>query len=106
MRTTIAILAAAMFAAPLFAGPPTLVNKQTGEYLGDLGGNKYHPNSTSNPYGQYGSKYGNTINNPHSQYGSRYSGDSPNNPYASNPPVIMVPGGSIVAPPSTGIRWE
>lgn len=110
MKITIAILAAAMFAvasAPLFANPPSLADRQTGKYLGDLGGNKYNPNSTSNPYGQYGSRYSeDSINNPHGKYGSKYSGDSPNNPYASNPPAVVVPGGAgIVVPPSGGIEW-
>ena len=53
------------------AGPPILVDRQTGKYLGNL---------SSNPYGRYGSEY---------------SQDSPNNPYATNPPAIM-------APPSPG----
>ena len=51
MKTAIGILAAAMFAvaaAPILAGPPALVDRQTGKYLGNLGGNKYDPNSTSN----------------------------------------------------------
>jgi len=49
--------------------------------------NKYAPDSTNNPYGQYGSKYNaDSINNP---YGSQYSNDLPNNPYATNPPVII-----------------
>lgn len=89
---TILILALLVAAHPAFAETPRIVNRQTGEYLGNLGGNKYDPNSTSNPYGQYGSKYGNTINNPYSQYGSRYSPDSPNNPYATNPPAVVAPG--------------
>ncbi len=91
---TIALWTAAI--APSFAGPPALVDRQTGKYLGNLGGNKYDPNSTSNPYGEHGSKYGNTINNPYSQYGSKYSNDSPNNPYATNAPAIVAPG--MVAP--------
>ena len=70
--------------------PPILVDKQTGKYLGSLSSNPYDPNSTSNPYGQYGSKYSpDSINNPYGQYGSKYSNDSLNNPYATNPPAIM-----------------
>jgi hypothetical protein len=34
-----------------------IYDKETGKYLGQLGGNKYPPDSTNNPYGQYGSKY-------------------------------------------------
>lgn len=66
-------------------------------YLGDLSTNPYAPNSTSNPYGQYGSPYSpNSINNPYGQYGSPYSPNSANNPYATNPPKIIVD-------PSTGV---
>lgn len=81
------------------AGPPALVDRETGKYLGNLSTNRYDANSTSNPYGQYGSKYSaDSINNPYGQYGSRYSADSPNNPYASNPPAIVAP----AAPGSSG----
>ena len=52
------------------------------EYLGKLSENPYNPDSTSNEYGQHGSKYsGSSINNPYGQYGSRYSNDSPTNRY-------------------------
>lgn len=95
MKTAIAILASAMFAAaltPSFAGPE-LYDRQTGKYLGNLSSNPYDANSTSNPYGRYGSEYSaDSINNPYGKYGSRYSSDSPNNPYATNPPAIVVPG--------------
>jgi len=71
------------------AGPPILIDPQTGKYLGNLSTNQYDPNSTSNPYGQYGSEYSqDSINNPYGQYGSEFSNDSPNNPYATNPPAI------------------
>ena len=61
-----------------------------GKYLGQLGGSQYPPDSTNNPYGQYGSKYSaDSINNPYGKYGSEYSNNSPNNPYATNPPVII-----------------
>jgi hypothetical protein len=60
-----------------------------GTYLGNLSSNPYDANSTSNPYGQYGSPYSpNSINNPYGVYGSPYSNMSPNNPYATQPPVI------------------
>ena len=62
--------------------------KETGKYLGQLGGSQYAPDSTNNPYGQYGSKYSaDSINNPYVKYGSEYSNNSPNNPCATNPPV-------------------
>jgi len=50
-------------------------------YLGKLSTNPYDPDSTSNPYGRYGSKYSpDSINNPYGA-GSPYKVDSPNNPY-------------------------
>lgn len=87
-----AILLSLLFSSTVMANPPILVNPQTGQYLGNLSGNKYDINSTSNPYGPYGSKYApNSINNPYGRYGSRYSPDSASNPYASNPPAIVAP---------------
>ena len=102
MKRTIAVLALLLVSGPVLADPPHLVDRQTGKYLGNLGGNKYDPNSTSNPYGEHGSKYGNTINNPYSQYGSKYSNDSPNNPYATNAPAIVAPAAPVPALPSFG----
>jgi hypothetical protein len=82
------------------AGPPILVDRQTGKFLGNLSSNPYDPDSTSNPYGRYGSEYSqDSINNPYGRYGSEYSQDSPNNPYATNPPAIMAP-----PSPGTGIQ--
>ena len=44
-----------------------------GTYLGELSANQFDPNSTSNPYGKYGSEYSPTsINNPYGKYGSEY----------------------------------
>ena len=85
--TTIIFL---VFSTSVFAAPPILVDRQTGKYLGNLSSNQYDQNSTSNPFGRYGSQYSNdSINNPYGQYGSEYSNDSANNPYATNPPVII-----------------
>lgn len=84
------------------AGPPILIDRQTGKYLGNLSSNPYDPDSTSNPYGKYGSKYSpDSINNPYGRYGSKYSPDSPNNPYAANPPATVTPPppGAEVQPP-------
>jgi hypothetical protein len=41
--------------AVAYAAPPILVDGQTGKYLGTLSENPYDQDSTSNPYGQYGS---------------------------------------------------
>ena len=68
---------------------PRLTDQKTGKYLGNLSSNPYDPNSTSNPYGEYGSEYSaDSINNPYGKYGSEYSDSSPNNPYATNPPIL------------------
>ena len=76
------------------AEPPHLKDRQTGKYLGNLSANPYDSNSTSNPYGRYGSEYSDdSINNPYGRYGSPYSNDSANNPYATNPPAIYDTGG-------------
>ncbi len=59
------------------------------EYLGRLSSNPYAADSTSNPYGRYGSPYSpDSINNPYGRYGSPYSNESVNNPYATQPPRI------------------
>ena len=59
------------------------------EYLGKLSANPYAYESTSNPYGPYGSPYSyKSINNQYGPYGSPYSDTSVNNPYASNPPSV------------------
>jgi hypothetical protein len=79
-----------LFSSVANSAPPILVDKKTGKYLGNLSVNPYDPNSTSNPYGKYGSEYSaDSINNPYGKYGSEYSNDSPNNPYATNPPAII-----------------
>jgi hypothetical protein len=66
-------------------GAPRIVAPD-GTYLGNLSANPYDPNSTANPYGQYGSPYSPTsINNPYGQYGSPYSPDSVNNPFITTP---------------------
>lgn len=65
------------------ASPPELHDPRTGKYLGNLSNNQWDRNSTSNPWGRYGSQYSpDSINNPYGRYGSRYSSDSPNNPQA------------------------
>jgi hypothetical protein len=98
----LAIATSAAAIAPTLAGPQ-LYDRQTGKYLGNLSANRYDLNSTSNEYGPYGSKYRNTINNPYSQYGSEYSADSANNPYATNPPMIIDEGSLSV--PGLGIGY-
>jgi hypothetical protein len=51
------------------------------QYLGKLSENPYNADSTSNEYGQYGSKYSSdSINNEYGA-GNPYRTDSPTNPY-------------------------
>lgn len=70
-----------LYYQPIQISPPQIYG-QDGKYLGNLSNNPYDPNSTSNPYGQYGSRYSpDSINNPYGVYGSKYSPLSPNNPY-------------------------
>ena len=88
MKTILTLLL--LLTINLTASAVEIYDKQTGKYLGQLGGSQYAPDSTNNPYGQYGSKYSpESINNPYGTYGSQYSNSSPNNPYATNPPVII-----------------
>ena len=87
MKISIALL---LIMTVTTASAVEIYDKETGKYLGQLGGNQYAPDSTSNPYGQYGSKFSpDSINNPYGTYGSKYSNSSPNNPYATNSPVII-----------------
>ena len=88
MKTILTLLL--LLTINLTASAVEIYDKQTGKYLGQLGGSQYAPDSTNHPYGQYGSKYSpDSINNPYGTYGSQYSNSSPNNPYATNPPVII-----------------
>lgn len=70
------------------ARSPYLVSPD-GTYLGNLSANKFDPNSTSNPFGVYGSKFSSkSVNNPFGAYGSKFSNKSANNPYATQAPRI------------------
>jgi hypothetical protein len=61
-----------------------------GTYLGRLSENPYLPDSTSNPYGRFGSPYApNSIANPYSPYGNPYSSSSATNPYATRAPRLF-----------------
>ena len=55
------------------------LHDSSGRYLGRFSSNPYDPDSTSNPYGRYGSKYSpDSINNP---YGA-------GNPYSTSPKFV------------------
>ena len=66
------------------------------KFLGNLSTNKYDPNSISNPYGQFGSRYGDNLLNPYSEYGSPYSSRSWRNPYATATPKIYSADGTYL----------
>ena len=69
------------------ANPPVLV-AEDGTFLGVDSANPFELNSTSNPFGTYGSEYSaNSINNPYSLYGSEYSTESATNPYLVSEPL-------------------
>lgn len=74
---------------------------EDGAYLGKLSTDRYDPESISNPYGQYGSRYGNSVNNPYGQYGSRYSPQGAANPYGMEAPRIYGPDGAYLGKLST-----
>jgi len=67
--------------------------KLNGNYLGHLTDNPYLPDSITNPYETYGSRYApNSVSNPYGwRYGSRFSPNSANSQYATNPPKLYAP---------------
>ena len=83
-----------LFSTVAYAGPPILVDPQSGKYLGNLNVNPYDQNSVSNPFGEFGTPYSqDSINNPVGVYGSPYSNKSINNPYATEAPIVVDPDG-------------
>jgi hypothetical protein len=65
---------------PFATDAPRLYDQQ-GNYRGKLSANPYDPDSTSNPYGRYGSPFSpDSIKNPYGA-GNPYSPSSPTNPY-------------------------
>lgn len=81
---------------------PALPSAPSGDdYLGRLTTNPYLPDSTTNPYGRYGSPYGNTLSNPYSRYGNSFSPNSPRNPYATETPRVYGSDGTYLGKLST-----
>ncbi len=75
---------------------------QREDYLGELSENPYRPDSLSNPFGRYGSRYApNGLNNPYSRAGSRFSPAGATNPYATDPPRIIGRDGTYLGRLST-----
>lgn len=77
------------------------VSSNDSVYLGRFSENKYDPDSISNKYGQYGSRYGNTVTNPYSAFGNRYSATSVTNRYAFDTPKIYAADGTYLGKLST-----
>jgi hypothetical protein len=68
-----------------------------GTYLGRLSRNPYLPDSTSNPYGRFGTSYSpNSIANPYGPYGNPYSPYSTTNPYATQAPRLFAEDGTYL----------
>jgi hypothetical protein len=62
-----------------------------GTNLGVLSSDLSHPESISNPQGNYGNIHSPTsTQNPHSMYGGTYGIYSPYNPYCVQPPQMIV----------------
>jgi hypothetical protein len=81
------ILISSLAPSRSLANPPVLV-AEDGTFLGVDSANTFDLNSTSNPFGQYGSAYSaSSINNPYSLYGSEYSTESATNPYLVSEPL-------------------
>jgi hypothetical protein len=75
-----------------FATDAPIVVGEGGRYLGKLSANPYDPDSTSNPFGRYGSKHSpDSVNNPYGKYGNSFSPYSVSNPYATKAPRIFEP---------------
>jgi hypothetical protein len=70
MNTTLNISLALLISAS------SLTIASTEEFLGELSANPYAPDSTANPYGEYGSPYSPT---------------SARNPYATEAPALVSP---------------
>lgn len=82
-----------------FATDTPIVVGEGGKYLGKLSGNSFDPESVSNPFGRYGSRYSpDSINNPYGKYGNPFSPRSVVNPYATRAPRIFEPGPTPTAP--------
>jgi hypothetical protein len=70
---TLAIIAATPAVAWDFrdsSNSPKIYSPQ-GEYLGNLNGNEFDPNSVANPFGRYGSEFSyDSVNNPYGPNGN------------------------------------
>ncbi len=71
------------------AGSSPVLEADDGTYLGRVNKNRYDPESISNPFGRYGSRFSkDSVNNPFGRYGSPFSSESAKNPLARKAPRI------------------
>jgi len=66
---------------------PALIDSQ-GNYHGRLNGNRFDPDSVSNPFGRYGSKFSPDSENNQFGAGSQFVPDSPFNKFGSGMQVV------------------
>jgi hypothetical protein len=71
-----------------------------GNYRGRLSANRYDPDSTSNPFGRYGSRFSPDSINNHYGAGNQYDVESPGNPYGKG--LRIVPGDTSAETPIAG----
>lgn len=90
MKTVFALAAAFALVTPAAAADFRTGNNSPkiyapdGTYLGNLNSNRYDPNSISNPFGRYGSKFSaDSVNNRFGTYGNPYSSQY-SNPYGQD----------------------
>jgi hypothetical protein len=81
LLVTIALL----WVGPSMAQGYGIYDNRTGQFLGNVNSSKIDPNSISNPWGRYGSRWSpDSINNP-------YNMNSPRNPYNPTNSGYQVP---------------
>ena len=92
------LLVALLYPATAAPGPQLLLFGGPGhdQFLGCLTCSEFNSKSVHNEFGPYGSQFSPTsIRNGFSIYGSDYSQYSACSPYATEPPIIVDPGGDF-----------
>lgn len=98
-KATISLLAAAvlLFALASSAARAQFGISADGVYLGRLSVNRWHPESTANPFGRYGNSFSPlSLASPYSRYGSRWSPYSWRSPYAYRAPRLYAADGTYL----------
>lgn len=79
-------------------GNAFLYHPPTNQFLGAVSSNRYNDDSICNPYGAYGNRYSDlSVLDRYGPYGDRYSETSAFNPRASEPPVLVLANGQVLA---------